>query len=195
VLGEIISSSNQLLSFINNLVGQAQIETGRVVIHNQKFDPCNMLDTIQAATKLLATKKEIVVSTIIDPGLLPTMIGDPYWLQQVLQNLVNNAIKFTDKGKVEIRLYRLGSDHWSIQVADTGEGIPEDARALIFEPFRQINGSVTGRLGGSGLGLTIVRELTKLMEGSILLESKLGQGSTFTLTFPWIAELPNKKES
>ncbi|HVN53631.1 MAG TPA: histidine kinase N-terminal 7TM domain-containing protein [Anaerolineaceae bacterium] len=191
VLSEILYSANELLVFVNNLVGQAQIETGRVILRNQKFDPCEMMEVIEGTGKLFAQKKGIDFTTWVDPELTPTMIGDPYWLQQIVQNLVNNALKFTDQGKIEVRLSRPDANHWCLQVADTGEGIPEGARSLIFEPFRQTNGSVTGRLGGSGLGLNIVREVTKLMSGSIDLQSELGKGSTFTILFPWISELAN----
>jgi len=105
-------------------------------------------------------------------------------LQQILVNLISNAIKFTPAGAVRLRLYCPDADHWALQVFDTGFGIPGEAQIYIFEPFRQVDGSVTRAHAGTGLGLSIVKQLTTLMGGEITLESEVGRGSTFTVSLP-----------
>jgi hypothetical protein len=113
-----------------------------------------------------------------------TILGDANRLQQILVNLVGNAIKFTKEGKIEVEIYRSDESHWVLQVSDTGPGIPTAAQNTIFEPFQQVDNSITREHGGSGLGLSIVKQLTVLMTGEITLESKRGQGSTFTVRLP-----------
>jgi signal transduction histidine kinase len=101
-----------------------------------------------------------------------------------LINLIGNAIKFTESGSVQVRLYRVDTAWWAMEVSDTGPGIPPDAQQYIFEPFRQVDGSITREYRGTGLGLSIVKSLVELMGGTIRLESGVGRGSTFTLTLP-----------
>jgi signal transduction histidine kinase len=110
--------------------------------------------------------------------------GDEGRLQQILVNLVSNAIKFTQAGAVQVHIYCPDAAHWAMQVTDTGPGIPGEAHEYIFEPFRQVDGSVTRHYIGTGLGLSIVKQLTTLMAGRITLESQVGQGSTFTVLLP-----------
>ncbi len=182
---EILDSTNQLLSFVNNLISEAQIDTGRLVLKPIKFEPADLLETVQAMVKFTANKKGLAVQAAVDPALPGQIIADPYWLKQILLNLVNNAIKYTDQGSIAVRFQRIGEAHWAVQVKDTGIGIPKEAQQIIFEPFRQIiNGS--RRQTGSGLGLFIVRHLTTLMNGELALESEVGRGSTFTVTLPLI---------
>jgi signal transduction histidine kinase len=97
---------------------------------------------------------------------------------------VNNAIKFTPQGSVKVRLFLTNENHWAMQVSDNGIGIPEDAQRSIFEPFQQVPGKETTE--GSGLGLSIVSQLTALMDGKIELQSEIGKGSTFTVTLPLV---------
>lgn len=179
---EIYDSTNKLLVFINNLIGQAQIETGRVLINARLFSPQELIEDIRSTAQFWAKKKGLLLSYDIDPQLPVTMKGDPYWLKQILLNLVNNAMKFTDEGGVYVYLSRPDENHWAVQVRDTGIGIPKEAQNRIFEAFQQAD---SGRKSaGSGLGLSIVRELVALMEGQIHLESEEGKGSTFTITLP-----------
>jgi signal transduction histidine kinase len=180
---EIYDSTNKLLVFINNLIGQAQIETGRILINIRPFNPQNLIEDIHATAQFWAKKKGLILSYDIDPQLSNMMKGDPYWLKQILFNLVNNAMKFTDQGGVYIYLSRVDDTHWSIQVRDTGIGIPQEAHNRIFEAFQQVENS-DRKSSGSGLGLSIVRELVALMDGQISLESETGKGSTFTIILP-----------
>ncbi len=181
---EILDSANRLHIFVNNLIGQAQLETGQVVIRSNVFQPFEVIDGIRSSVGYVAKKKNIAFHTVIQPDLPGNILGDPYWLKQILLNLVNNAFKYTNEGKVDVLLYRSGMDHWVMQVSDTGIGIPEAAKQSIFEPFVQIPGKDSR--DGSGLGLSIVKHLVQLMDGKIDLQSKEGQGSTFSVTLPLV---------
>lgn len=189
---EILDSANQLLTFVNNLIGQAQLESGKVVTRERPFEPATLVEAIRTAASYQAGRKNLTLTFEIDPALPETILGDDYWLQQVLHNLVNNAIKFTKQGSVAVRFFRQDEQHWAMQVKDTGIGIPEEYHEKIFSAFEQVDGTATRRIGGSGLGLSIVKQLTELMGGSVLLESAAGQGTTFTVVFP--LKLPEEKE-
>lgn len=181
---EILDSANRLLVFVNNIIGQAQLETGRVVIRPRAFQPVELIDGIKSQVGLLIKKKGITFESEIDPSLPKQICADPYWLKQILLNLVNNALKFTMKGSVKVHFFQVNESCWALQVSDTGIGIPEESRRSIFEAFRQIDGRES--FEGSGLGLSIVNQLTSLMKGKIDLESEIGRGSTFTVTLPLI---------
>jgi signal transduction histidine kinase len=118
----------------------------------------------------------------VEPGL-SSLQTDLVKLKIVLKNLIGNAIKFTDEGEVSTSAYAQG-EGIGFLISDTGIGIPSEARSLIFEPFRQVDGSMTRRYGGVGLGLYIVRQLLELLGGSISLESEIGKGSTFRIWIP-----------
>ena len=113
-----------------------------------------------------------------------TLVGDIDWLRQMVSNLVGNAIKFTEQGEIRIRIFCPTENEWAIQVSDTGPGIPAEAEEYIFEAFRQVDGTVTREHGGSGLGLSIVKQLTIIMGGHITLDSEVGVGSRFTIYLP-----------
>jgi signal transduction histidine kinase len=133
---------------------------------------------------MLAAKKGLTFRVEIDPDLPTELYGDVNRLQQVLVNLTGNAIKFTKAGEVSVSLKRPAPAQWSIEVRDTGAGIPADEQKNIFEPFRQVNNSITRENRGSGLGLTITKQLVELMGGQISLESQIGLGSLFAITLP-----------
>ncbi len=179
---EILESANRLLGFVNNLIGQAQLETGRIVLRPRMFKPAELAEGMRSLVGLTVKKKGINFETIIDPALPEQVCADSYWLKQILYNLVNNAVKFTEQGSVTVRLFSVDAEHWALQVADSGIGIPEQARQAIFEPFRQAEKAEIAE--GSGLGLSIVSQLTSLMQGTIKLESEVGYGSTFTVILP-----------
>lgn len=120
-----------------------------------------------------------------------TLIGDAARIEQILSNLVVNAIKFTKKGGVTLRVFKGNNSDWAMQVKDTGIGIVAEEQARIFEPFRQADEATSRKYGGVGLGLAIAQQLVQAMQGSIHLESKPGQGSTFTVYLP-IQESENK---
>jgi signal transduction histidine kinase len=118
---------------------------------------------------------------------LPELLcGDEQRLLQILINLTGNAIKFTKTGGIEINLFRADLDHWAMQVVDTGIGVPKEAISYIFEPFRQVDNTITRGNRGTGLGLSITKQLVELMNGQIAVESEVEKGSTFRVTLPII---------
>ena len=126
----------------------------------------------------------IMLSSEIDPNLPDTLNGDTARLQQILLNLVSNAVKFTEQGSIRVRLFRPDENQWGIVVSDTGEGIPQSEIPHIFDTFRQVDGAATRVHGGFGLGLSIVKQLVNLMNGQIDVQSILGEGTTFMITLP-----------
>jgi signal transduction histidine kinase len=183
---EIIDSTGQLLNFVNNLLDQAQIESGQVVLKTAPFAPTDLLDMVLSTTGPLARIKELELTYEIAPDMPPILYGDLYWLCQILVNLVSNAVKFTAQGTVNIRFYLAEATQWAMQVSDTGPGIPTEAQAYIFDTFRQVDGTSTRSHTGAGLGLSIVKQLTILMGGHITLTSQVGAGSTFTICLPLV---------
>ncbi len=181
----IASSSQRLLDFVNDLLNQAQIDTGKIVLNQSLFAPKQLFDSLGGEIALARTQS-LTVETTLAENMPEEIYGDPYWLGQILHNLLSNAIKFTPRGgKISIDLYRDGETRWALRVADTGAGIPSDAQSYIFESFRQVDGSLSRQEHtGSGLGLSIVNHLVQLMEGEILLDSEVDKGSVFTVILP-----------
>jgi two-component system, chemotaxis family, CheB/CheR fusion protein len=184
VFSRIMTGSEALITLVNELLDQASFETGRLTLHLTTFTPAELIEPVLAKLSVLAQHKGLSLTSQIRPEIPPYLSGDFNRLQQILTNLVGNAIKFTQTGGVQIHLYRSDGTHWALEVSDTGSGIPAEAQGYIFEPFRQLDGSVTREHGGSGLGLSIVKELVTLMGGRISLKSKVGQGSIFTVLLP-----------
>jgi signal transduction histidine kinase len=186
-LERIESNTRTLLNIVNDLLDQARIEAGQLSLHPAPFRPTELADNLQSTMGVLAKKEGLELTTSVAPGLPETIYGDKERLNQILLNLVNNAIKFTEKGGIEVRMYLPdGSNpsHWAIEVVDSGPGIPEKDHASIFVPFGRVDDSMTRRHKGVGLGLSIVKQLAELMGGDITLESEIGDGSTFTVHLP-----------
>lgn len=177
------ANSKRLLSLINDFLDLSRIEAGRLELANMTFSPAQLAEKWREQFSVLADKKGLEFRISVDPTLPEQMLGDEEAISKVVLNLLNNAVKFTEKGSVSLSLTRLG-DEWSIAVEDTGIGIPPHARDFIFEEFRQVDQSSKRVYGGTGLGLAIVQKLTRLMGGSVSLKSEVGQGSTFTIVLP-----------
>jgi PAS domain S-box-containing protein len=184
ILDRVIANVHRMLGLVNNLLDQAQIESGGLRPNITKMNIQNLVKDVHDTMKVLAEQKGIAFTHSIAETVPAELSSDPQRIQQILINLLGNAIKFTDEGSVDIRVYLPDDQHWALQVADSGPGIPPDAQEYIFEPFRQVGDPVTRRHGGSGLGLAIVKQLAQLLGGDISLESAVGRGSTFTATFP-----------
>lgn len=186
ILKNMHESAEQLLNFINKLVHQAQLETGRLKLHYDRIRTATLITEIQNIARPLLQNKPIDFITTASPGMPENLKGDLYWLKQIIANLVSNAAKYTEKGKIEVTLQLEEEDFWSLSVSDTGRGIPKEAQEKIFEPFQRDETSlVRAQDSGAGLGLAIVQQLTTLMGGEITLESALKQGSTFTISLPF----------
>lgn len=180
----IVANTGRLLAIVNDLLDQAQIEAGRLRLNVTSFAPAQLVEGVLSLTAAAAHDKGLELTSSIADEVPATLSGDPQRLHQILLNLVSNAVKFTARGKVEVHIRRPDEDHWAMEVSDTGCGIPEEARAYIFEPFRRADESTTRKQVGFGLGLSIVRRLTDLMGGEVNLESAVNQGSTFTIVLP-----------
>ena len=179
-------SADALLSVINEILDFSKIEVGRLSLDPIEF---NLRDHLGHAIKSLAVgahQKELELACFVPPELPEFVIGDPVRLRQVVLNLAGNAIKFTDRGEVVLRVDAEpdGGDSLNLHfsVTDTGIGIPREKQKLIFEPFAQADTSTTRRYGGTGLGLSISMRLIEMMGGKIWLESEVGKGSTFHFT-------------
>ena len=184
LVARLIANAQRLVNLVGDLLDRAQLEAGKLKLRNAAFSPQQLLDDLLSTTTPIATAKKLDVVTHIAPTLPSTLQGDPQRLLQILINLVSNAVKFTDHGAISVKLDRPDAIHWSMQVSDTGIGIPPDDQAQVFELFHQADGSATRQHGGAGLGLSIVQQLVTLMGGAIELDSVVGQGSTFTVTLP-----------
>jgi len=181
----IMKNTQRLLGLINDLLDQAQMEAGKLTIHNQPVKTADLLDSLHGVMDKAALDKNLKLTSGIDPNLPETVIGDPARIQQILLNLVSNAIKFTDHGRIHVRLF-LQDDSWGIEVSDTGRGIPTADLPHIFETFRQVEQDTTRSRGGFGLGLSIVKQLVSLMNGEIGVTSTPGEGSVFTVVLPLV---------
>ncbi|MEW5869203.1 MAG: histidine kinase N-terminal 7TM domain-containing protein [Chloroflexota bacterium] len=189
----IMNSANYLNTLISELLNQAQIDARTVLLHMEQFSPTALLQSVEAQMSVLAHNKGLAFTAELSADLPDELYGDLPRLQQILINLAGNAIKFTKTGEVCLKLYQPKSSQWAMQVSDTGIGIPAEAQAYIFEPFRQVDTNITSTQRGIGLGLPITQQLVELMEGSISLESEVGQGSIFTVLLPLITS-PEKTQ-
>jgi len=182
----VMKNTQRLLALINDLLDQAQMEAGRLTIHNAPLRPAELLDTLHGLMDKAASDKRLRLTSEIEDDLPEILNGDAARLQQILVNLVNNAIKFTDQGEVCVKFLRTDDAKWGLAVEDTGRGIPESELPYIFDTFRQVEGSTTRVHGGFGLGLAIVKQLVNLMSGDIKVESQLDKGTKFTIILPLV---------
>jgi signal transduction histidine kinase/ActR/RegA family two-component response regulator len=172
-----------LLSVLNNVLDLSKIEAGRVNLEEGLADVGHIAHSVQGIFSAIAAEKDIALTLVVSPEAEGLWRGDGMRIQQVLQNLVSNAVKFTEHGRVAIEC-RAPDGVLLMRVSDTGPGVALEAQAQVFEAFTQADASTTRRYGGSGLGLSICRALAQLMGGDITLESVAGLGSTFTVRLP-----------
>jgi signal transduction histidine kinase len=180
----IMTNTRRLLGLINDLLDQAQIEAGKLTIKKGNVKASDLLKNMHDVMDSLTAEKGLLLTSNLDPALPETIVGDSVRLQQVLVNLVSNAVKFTDQGSVNVRLSKHKAKHWQIEVHDTGRGISQEDLPYVFDTFRQVEGAATREHGGVGLGLSIVKQLVSLMDGEIAVKSEPGIGSTFLVTLP-----------
>lgn len=171
-------SGMHLLTLINDLLDISKIEAGKMTLNIEAVSAASIIEDAVSTISVLAQKKGIAVETEVDDMMIR---ADPIKLKQILLNLLSNALKFTDKGGIRVSVERDG-EFAKFKVADTGRGIREDDFPVIFEAFRQVDGSSTRNAQGTGLGLAITQRLVELHGGTISVESRVGEGSVFTLT-------------
>ena len=179
-------SGQALLHVINDILDFSKIEAGRLELELLDFDLISTVEAVAATFSRQAAAKQIELHTYVEPGVPRHVVGDAARLRQILTNLVGNAIKFTERGRVLITVTDVFEDDETVElkftVEDTGIGMTSEVRERIFQPFRQGESSTTRRFGGTGLGLSISRRLVELMGGEIGVDSEPGVGSTFWFT-------------
>ncbi|MDY6948915.1 MAG: response regulator, partial [Pseudomonadota bacterium] len=190
-------AGTELLALINDILDLSKIESGTVTLDVSTVHFAEVVDNLQRSFEQVASDRKLQLKIEVDPSLPRTMITDEKRLQQILKNLLSNAFKFTHEGGVELSIHR-ASNGWNVSnqslnaassvvaysVHDTGIGIASDKLRVIFEAFQQADGTTSRKYGGTGLGLSISREICRLLGGEISVESKPGEGSTFTLYLP-----------
>ncbi|MFN9764809.1 MAG: PAS domain S-box protein [Pseudomonadota bacterium] len=189
-LAQVEDSAQALSAIISDILDLSKIEAGKLQLERTAFDLGALLEATRAGYATLASARGLVLEARIDPGARGGALGDPLRLRQVLGNFLGNAIKFTEHGQVWLRVVR-EDDDVRLEIEDTGPGIDAATQARLFKPFVQADQSTTRRYGGSGLGLSICRELALLMGGEVGVRSEPGRGSCFWARLPLPrAELP-----
>lgn len=187
-LNAIATSSSNMIVLINDILDLSKIESGKLELENLGFGLSDLIDKLYYAQKLFADQKGIQLHYTIDSTIPKVLLGDPYRLNQVLTNLINNAIKFTQKGRVElaVNLNTIDGERYFIEfkIKDTGIGIAKDKLENIFDSFSQADSSISRKFGGTGLGLAITRHLVGMMDGKISLQSTFGVGTEFKVQIP-----------
>lgn len=196
------TAGENLLDLINDILDFSKIEAGKLTLEEVDFDLCEVVEKIGEIMALQAHKKGLELAYHIMPDVPTNLVGDPLRLRQIIVNLVGNAIKFTERGEIVLRIEKvpkkLGelSDGKPVNllfsVKDTGIGIPQDKKHLLFESFLQVDGSTTRKYGGTGLGIAISRRLVEHMGGRIGVESESGHGSIFSFTARFGMQTENK---
>jgi signal transduction histidine kinase/DNA-binding response OmpR family regulator/HAMP domain-containing protein len=190
------NSGVELLNLIDEILDLAKIEAGKMVLKVEDVRLSDVAGYVERSFGRVAEEKGISFGTVVGEGLPDTIRTDRQRLEQVLKNLISNAVKFTDKGSVTVEISSPAAVDGAskadprrgysvaFSVRDTGIGIPEEKQLVVFEAFQQLDGGTTRKYGGTGLGLSISRDLARLLSGEIKLESRPGEGSTFTLYLP-----------
>jgi signal transduction histidine kinase/CheY-like chemotaxis protein/HAMP domain-containing protein len=197
------SAGNELLRLINDILDLSKIESGTVVVEPGDVRLKELTDYVERSFRHVAAAKALAFDIELDPRLPRAFVTDAKRLQQIIKNMLSNAFKFTEEGRVVLSIERAASG-WSpdnevlnrsrmvlaMSVTDTGIGIPTDKQSIVFEPFQQADGSTSRKYGGTGLGLAISREIARLLGGEIRLQSAPGDGSKFTLYLPQVYAPP-----
>ncbi len=182
------SSARNLLTLLNDILDFSKIEAGELTMESIPFALADVTRQVEVLQSQTAVRKNVALETIIESHVPPYVIGDPSRLQQVLNNLVGNALKFTDEGSVTVSIggEQSGEGRFllRIDVADTGIGIPADKQEAVFAKFQQADSSTSRKYGGTGLGLAITKDIITLMGGTVSLRSEEGKGSVFTVNLP-----------
>jgi PAS domain S-box-containing protein len=184
LVGTLKSSAEALLSLINDILDFSKIEAGKLTLETQTFALGPLIEDVAAIVRPRPEHKPVALEVHLDAALPPAVLGDPIRLRQVLLNLVGNAVKFTQSGRVDVFVATTAAGCVRVEVHDTGVGITAEQQARLFTQFTQADSSTTRRFGGTGLGLVISKRLVELMGGTIGLQSTPGVGSTFWIEVP-----------
>lgn len=189
----VLRNARNLLALINDILDLSKIEAGRITILTEQFSLDTVIaDSLSTVAPLVGGKHVELISEI-DPAI-PAFESDPARIKQIILNLLSNAAKFTESGYIKVNAKLMEGNLVSVAVEDTGPGVPADYLELIFEEFRQVDGSNTRKYGGTGLGLSISRRLARMLGGDLTVRSEFGKGSTFTVTLPAVYKFAEKNE-
>ncbi|WP_263263755.1 response regulator [Pseudomonas sp. RIT-PI-S] len=180
----IYSAGNDLLNLINDILDISKVEAGKLDVRPENTNVQRLADSLRVLFQPLASNKGIDFQVRVDDQAPKALFTDRQRVEQIVKNLLSNALKFTEQGQVSLTIAREGENNIAFIVRDSGIGIAPDQQQIIFEAFRQADGTTSRRYGGTGLGLSISRDLAALLGGAISVTSALGQGSTFTLVLP-----------
>lgn len=179
-------AAKNLLNLINDILDLSRVESGKINLEKIDLDVADVVRSVCKGLSVLARNKNLELLSLVDSTVPPLLEGDPTRLRQIIINLVNNAIKFTQEGKIEVKVQVTSSGEKECElkfaISDTGIGIPKDKQGAIFQAFTQADDTITRKYGGTGLGLAISKKLVELMGGKIWVESDAGKGSTFYFT-------------
>ncbi len=186
-------SSHSLMELVNDILDMSKIEAERMECESVPFNLRQLIASLEEQYQHLAARKVLLFHVIVQDNVPAWIMGDPVRLRQILANLLANAIKFTDSGGVSFSIVMGNGDQGNgqpmlrFEVRDAGIGIPESSLDLLFQPFRQLDSTITRKFGGSGLGLAIVHSLVTMMQGTISVDSREGEGSSFVVELPFLA--------
>ncbi|MBF0192969.1 MAG: PAS domain S-box protein [Magnetococcales bacterium] len=182
---KVINSAGEgLLALINDILDLSKIEAGKLELETIPFSPHELAGNTVKILKTKALSQGVGLSSKIDNSIPDQIVGDPQRIKQILLNLLSNALKFTERGKIVLTITQIQNKYLRLSVSDTGVGIAKERQETIFQPFKQAESSTTRRFGGTGLGLSICQKLVSLMEGKIWVDSTLDEGSTFYFEIP-----------
>ncbi|MBA4352708.1 MAG: hypothetical protein C0427_15860 [Rhodobacter sp.] len=184
MIGTIRKSGETLLNILNDILDMSKIEAGKLEMEDVPFSPVDLAERVEDLHRLMAEEKGLDFEVLVSTGAETRRKGDPFRVQQILHNLVSNAIKFTDRGEVTVEVSGRAGKPLTIEVRDTGIGMSQQEIERLHEEFRQADSSVTRRFGGTGLGMAITRTLVQRMGGEIAVQSAPGLGTTVRVTLP-----------
>jgi CheY-like chemotaxis protein len=188
------TAGHDLLNLINDILDIAKVEAGRLEVRPQVTPLSSLTAGLQSMFDPLAQRKGLQLETHLAADLPASLFTDRHRLEQILRNLLSNGLKFTEHGGVTLRVARSGADRICFEVRDTGIGIDPSQQQLVFDAFRQADGTSNRKYGGTGLGLSISRDLARLLGGDIMVTSTPGQGSTFTVLLPLEYQAANAQQ-
>jgi len=185
------NSAEMLRILISDILDLSKIRSGHLEVQRKEFDLAGLVRSLVKSAQLRLDDRPVFIEAKIDPAITNLVLGDDLLLYQTLSNLLGNAEKFTEKGKIGIAVQVVGEDKASnsnifeIRVSDSGIGIPSEKLEVVFHSFRQVDGDIKRKYGGTGLGLAITRQIVELQGGTISVESEFGKGSTFIVRLPY----------
>jgi CheY-like chemotaxis protein/signal transduction histidine kinase/HPt (histidine-containing phosphotransfer) domain-containing protein len=190
-------NGEELLHIINQILDLAKVETGRMEVENIKFDLQELIKNVSQLIRPRVLDKGLAFNVSTVPKVLPKIDSDRVKIRQVIVNILGNAVKFTEEGKIKLEVIveknekdKMG--YLKVNISDTGVGIPPEKRDTVFESFTQVDASITRRFGGTGLGLTLCKQIVELLNGKIWFESTLNKGSIFSFSIPVSVLSPTK---